>query len=192
MEAKVGTNPSFIWRSILKARKTIAKGMRWKIRNGKSVNVWQDKWLHFTPVCKQDDNNIVMVKDLIDEDIKWWNEPLIDEVFYSNMVAAIKRIQLSHLNSNHQSFWGETLSREFIVSSTYEMLMKIDNPDKDGESSNAVEVREAWQKIWKLNISSKVKHFLWRACSATLPTKHNLYKRQIIDNPSCVFNGDNA
>uniref|UniRef100_A0A2N9H1R1 Uncharacterized protein n=1 Tax=Fagus sylvatica TaxID=28930 RepID=A0A2N9H1R1_FAGSY len=39
------------------------------------------------------------------------------------------------------------------------MLMKIDNPDKDGESSNAVEVREAWQKIWKLNISSKVEEF---------------------------------
>ena len=72
------------------------------------------------------------------------------------------------------------------------MLMKIDSTDKDGESSNAVEVREARQKIWKLNISSKVKHFLWRACSATLPTKHNLYKRQIIDHPSCVFNGDNA
>jgi hypothetical protein len=31
--------------------------------------------------------------------------------------------------------------------------------------------------------------FLWRACNNILPTKENLYKKKIIDDPKCAICG---
>ena len=36
---------SFAWQSIMKARKVIMKGMRWRIEDGKSINIYDDNWL---------------------------------------------------------------------------------------------------------------------------------------------------
>ena len=90
MEAKLGTNPSFIWRSLLKGQDTLVKGIKWKVGDGRSINVWRDKWLPFTPGGQQDENSGLLVKDLIDEDKNWWNEALIDMVFDRKTAAAIK------------------------------------------------------------------------------------------------------
>ena len=45
MEAKTGSYPSFIWRSILWEREVTEKGLRWRIGNGEQVKVYQSKWL---------------------------------------------------------------------------------------------------------------------------------------------------
>lgn len=37
LKASMGHNPSFIWRSILKAREVIKGGARWRIGSGESV-----------------------------------------------------------------------------------------------------------------------------------------------------------
>jgi hypothetical protein len=137
MEAKLGTNPSFIWRSLLKGRDTLVKGIKWKVGDGRSINVWRDKWLPFTPGGQQDENSGLLVRDLIDEDRNWWNEALIDMVFDRRTAAAIKRIQLGNIHSKDQPFWGETSTRDFSVSSAYEMLMKEESSPLSAESSNA-------------------------------------------------------
>ena len=41
---KVGSNPSFVWRSFLVTRDLLIDGVRWKIGNGLSVDVWRDTW----------------------------------------------------------------------------------------------------------------------------------------------------
>ena len=66
------------------------KGIKWKVGDGRSINVWRDKWLPFTPGGQQDENSSLLVKDLIDEDKNWWNEALIDMVFDRKTAAAIK------------------------------------------------------------------------------------------------------
>ena len=108
-------------------------------------------------------------------------------VFDRRTVVAIKRIQLGNIHSKDQPFWGETSTRNFFVSSAYEMLMKEESSPLSAKSSNAGEIRDTWRRVWKLRIPRKVKHFLWRACSEALPTKHNLYKRKIINNQLCNF-----
>ena len=52
-------------------------------------------------------------------------------------------------------------------------------------TSNPTVLNSFWTNIWKLNIPNKVKHFLWRACSDSLPTKRNLAQRRIITNVTC-------
>lgn len=39
LEAELGSNPSYIWRSLLKAREIILVGARWKVGCGTSINI---------------------------------------------------------------------------------------------------------------------------------------------------------
>lgn len=40
-----GSNPSFIWKSLLQARSLLHKGLRWRIGNGNAVRVWDKLWI---------------------------------------------------------------------------------------------------------------------------------------------------
>lgn len=42
-----------------------------------------------------------------------------------------------------------------------------------------------WKKIWSLDCPNKVKHFLWRACKNSLPSKSNLVRRKMIQDHTC-------
>ncbi|XP_073132985.1 uncharacterized mitochondrial protein AtMg00310-like [Henckelia pumila] len=45
LNAKLGHNPSYIWRSIWSSQVLLAKGIRWKIEYGRNIRVWTDPWL---------------------------------------------------------------------------------------------------------------------------------------------------
>ena len=45
MEAELGNNPSFVWRSLLAAREIIKEGSRWKVGNGRKIGVFTHIWL---------------------------------------------------------------------------------------------------------------------------------------------------
>lgn len=45
MEAKMGHNPSFVWRSLLTRRELLSKDLIWRIGNRQQVKIWQDNWL---------------------------------------------------------------------------------------------------------------------------------------------------
>nr|POE83317.1 hypothetical protein CFP56_39883 [Quercus suber] len=44
-----------------------------------------------------------------------------------------------------------------------------------------------WRRIWALNVPNKIKHFLWRACRDSLPTKKNLLARNVTKNALCEW-----
>ncbi|KAF5458601.1 hypothetical protein F2P56_022622 [Juglans regia] len=45
MIASLGKCPSYTWRGIWEARKLLEAGCRWRIGNGKSVDIWKDTWI---------------------------------------------------------------------------------------------------------------------------------------------------
>lgn len=45
MHAKLGANPSFIWRSIWKTQAIMRSSISWRIGDEKTTNVWYDLWL---------------------------------------------------------------------------------------------------------------------------------------------------
>ncbi|KAG6628519.1 hypothetical protein CIPAW_14G018800 [Carya illinoinensis] len=45
LQAKVGSSPSFIWRSLWSRLKLIKDSMVWRVGNGRNIRVWKDKWL---------------------------------------------------------------------------------------------------------------------------------------------------
>ena len=185
MDAKAGTNPSLIWRSILSARDTIQAGMMWKVGDGRTIKIWEDKWLPCTPARKQNGPNVTFVRELIDEDRGWWNESIIDATFDVKSAQVIKQMALCNFNSPDRARWKETTSGEYSVSSAYALELKRQKPQDGGESSNSEELKGMWRRIWKLKIPGKVRHFLWRACNETLPTSQNLQRRKIMVDPRC-------
>lgn len=46
MEAVEGTNPSYVWKSVLQAQDLLRKGLCWRIRDGQIVNAWGMPWLN--------------------------------------------------------------------------------------------------------------------------------------------------
>ena len=50
MEAELGNNPSYVWRSLLAAREVIKEGSMWKVGDGSSIQVSKHKWLPTGPV----------------------------------------------------------------------------------------------------------------------------------------------
>lgn len=48
---------------------------------------------------------------------------------------------------------------------------------------------DVWRKIWKLPVPNVEKNFIWKACHEILPTRENLHRRKIIDDPACPICG---
>ena len=45
VEASLGNNPSFSWRSIMFAQMVVKEGLRWRVGNSTNIYIWGDKWL---------------------------------------------------------------------------------------------------------------------------------------------------
>ena len=49
-----------------------------------------------------------------------------------------------------------------------------------------VQDKSLWMGIWSLYVLSKIKSFIWLACRKSLPTKQNLVRWTIINDPHCI------
>ncbi|XP_075478778.1 uncharacterized protein LOC142519627 [Primulina tabacum] len=45
MHATLGSNPSFVWRSLLWSRTLPEEGLYWRVGNGSSIRIFRDKWV---------------------------------------------------------------------------------------------------------------------------------------------------
>uniref|UniRef100_A0A7N2M9L9 Reverse transcriptase n=1 Tax=Quercus lobata TaxID=97700 RepID=A0A7N2M9L9_QUELO len=81
MDAKLGHNPSFVWRSLLGAGDVLRVGSMWKIGDGQSIKITINKWLPHPPLFKPGADPTLKVGDLIHHDSMQWNRPLIQTTF---------------------------------------------------------------------------------------------------------------
>ena len=80
--------------------------------------------------------------------------------------------------------WPKERSGQYSVKSGYSLLHE--SPPSDPVQTEEVEARKLfWRRIWKLRIPEKIKHFMWKSCTNSLPTKTNLLKRTITQDPVC-------
>ncbi|XP_075670450.1 uncharacterized protein LOC142640263 [Castanea sativa] len=134
-------------------------GMRWRIGDGKSINIYNENWLPGRGSAKVVSLHVhalegAQVAALINPDTRTWNQNMLQQHFLS------------------------------FEANRYKLLCEEENAS-DASSSDSLKQDIFWRCIWKLCILNKIKLFLWRACSNALPTKENLKRRKILDDAKC-------
>ena len=190
LEANANGKGSYAWRSILSARDLISKGSVWRVGSGTGVRIWGDRWLpgsqnHCIISPPPTNNSISHVSHLIDSEMRVWKAGLVNELFLPHEATAILGIPLSHRSLTDCLVWGVTKNGVYSVRSGYQFLLN-ESCREDPGSSDPTQMSQLWKFVWSLNVPPKIRHFLWRACHNSLPTKSNLHHRHILDDPSCT------
>lgn len=98
INSKLANNPSFIWRSVWEAKQVVSAGARWKLGNGKKVQILNQPWL-------DDDRNPYIMTDLqgLDnttvhslrtEDGQQWDRDILEDLFNQRDRQCIYNVQL--------------------------------------------------------------------------------------------------
>lgn len=93
---------SWLWKSWLRAKFLVERGLRWRVYDGWDVNIWLDKWIpndfggkavNTPPVnCA-----IFRVNDLIDQSRKYWKHHLVHRFFLPQKAHQILQMPLHQL-----------------------------------------------------------------------------------------------
>ena len=65
MDAGLGNNPSYVWRSLLAAREIIWEGAVWKVGDGRKIVVSKHKWLSHKPIFIGETRPNMLVTELM-------------------------------------------------------------------------------------------------------------------------------
>lgn len=182
MTVKLGSNPSYIWRSILEAQSLINQGSCCRVGNGQSLSILEVPWLpdaddpyvHYTHEALINQN----VSALMVTGEKYWDNDLIHDLFDDRDASLILSIPLNNSNVDNWYWKAEKLGI-YSVKSAYMLLTNAAYSVQSANNSGF------WRKLWNLKIPAKVKNFLWRAASNCLPTKDTLREKQVPVNLLC-------
>ncbi|XP_074333675.1 putative ribonuclease H protein At1g65750 isoform X1 [Apium graveolens] len=182
LDATIGSNPSFAWRSILAAIDVVKAGARRRIGNGRDTTIWDSPWLPDvsdgyvrTPMPEQLHHG--MVHNLMQEDVCRWDFDIVQDVLQTRDVDLIKRIPLPLEEVTDSWFWILDEKGDYTVKSGYRWLQgELDMVDKG-----------FWIKLWSLKLPGKVTNFLWRVCTSCLPTASALILKHVDINVLCPW-----
>ncbi|KAL9451066.1 hypothetical protein AB3S75_012752 [Citrus x aurantiifolia] len=184
-KATVGSNPSFIWRSILWGRQVIKKGARWRIGYGQNTLIYEDHWIPrpatFQPISPPTLPPEARVAVLLDEYNKWRVDKL-EQYFMKADTEAILKIRLPSGKEDDEVIWHFDKRGEYSVKSGYQLAHNLKFPN---EPESSISSHSHWKIPWKFDLPEKVKIFMWRALKNILPTADNLWKRKSLQEPIC-------
>ncbi|KAG8495217.1 hypothetical protein CXB51_012851 [Gossypium anomalum] len=151
LSAKVGSYPSFTWRSICSARELIADGMLWQVGNGARINIWNDPWLPGKGNSRISDQTIepnwTSVYQLIEHETSTWNKELFCSMFDDDTAARIFSIPLAGSNSEDLLVWKFEGSGEHTVKSRYRVLATEHLQHTTFNSTNVDEYNDFYKSL---------------------------------------------
>jgi len=189
LKSKPGHQPSYSWRSINQAKWILEKGCYWNIGNGESINIKEDNWIPYFKGLKvlsqnQLEKGILLVKDLLDKDNKWWKEDVIDRNFISLDREAILQIPITNMEEEDNLCWMGTKDGAYTVKSGYYSIKEWKKDQTEG-TSNPDELNSFWNKIWKVRAPPRQQMLIWRILNDIIPVRRNLSNRGINYNIVC-------
>lgn len=133
LTAKLGYQPSYIWRSLLHGRDLLIKGLRIMIGNGKSSSVWCDPWIYDGRLRAPLMKNIFVdldlkVESLIDFQRRDWNMDKLLELFYPNDIHCIT-VNKPLVSKDDFWCWMHNKSGDYSAKSGYWFINQFNNHD---------------------------------------------------------------
>lgn len=126
LNASLGNNPSFIWRSIWAAKDLVKSGVRWSVGAGRSIDILHQPWLmdDSNPYVKStmqvlEDNK---VESLMQVDNRAWDVEVVEDLFNDRDMQCILQVPLSPNRDEDRLFWKEEMCGTYTVKSAYKLL----------------------------------------------------------------------
>ncbi|KAL8095515.1 hypothetical protein AgCh_036809 [Apium graveolens] len=182
LDAKLGSNLSYMWRSILQSHESIKQGSRRRIGDGGSTDIWKVPWLpcvhngYLTTVMYPELEN-VQVTNLMTPSKVGWDTDLLQYLFNNKDTELIKTIPISKNVQQDTWFWILEQSGLFTVKSCYHKLV--------GEQHWPQ--ASFWHKLWSLELLGKVTNFIWRVCRNVIPTDIALASKRVQISTKCPW-----
>ncbi|KAJ0264716.1 Reverse transcriptase zinc-binding domain-containing protein [Hirschfeldia incana] len=198
LQAPIYKSSSYAWRSILKSRVILQKGIKWIVGDGKKIRVWEDRWLHSQPATPaQGEGQIsfpnMKVEDLMLQGAGEWNEQLVTSLMKQEDARYILNTRLSSTMKQDTPIWNYTSTGEYNVKSGYHLCNQLLNIQRSGQQENrglSEELKRSCFSIWSLTLPPKIKTFWWRILHDGLPVAENLRKRNIKIDNACQICGE--
>lgn len=176
----MGHNPSYVWRNLLKNGfwyGGLDQDSQYVL--SKTLGFWSHS-LSSLSQFRQLDLQILSVGELRTETCKWnwhiineifWLSWRISEVFHSCSIWKLQdhlslQLQWLYILWNRDAIW--------LWEMGWEVAMALRE-----------ETQKYFRKLWRLNIQSKIKIFIWKAIHAILPSHLHLVLRDITTNNLC-------
>ncbi|KAK6137935.1 hypothetical protein DH2020_028323 [Rehmannia glutinosa] len=180
LNANIGYNPSFTWRSILVGKELLQKGIRWRVGDGKTIRVWEDPWIPSLRNFRTSTERGELPKDwkvqhLMVQNSNAWDEDKIANIFSTEEAQAILQIPLRNTSGQDILTWAFTQNGCYSVKSGYHIARTCASTILD--TAFLILGRFINQIVWKLKVPPKIQVFIWKAMHGILPTRANLQHR---------------
>ncbi|CAH9129020.1 unnamed protein product [Cuscuta epithymum] len=184
LEAKMGSNPSYIWRSIMETQGVVAENLRKRVGNGREVQVWADAWLPGPGSGRVSSPKPVGIMDmnvaaLRTEDGKNWSVERVRSIFSQEDSRKILSIPISMFDKADIFWWNPAKDGRFSVRSCYKVLA----------SHGSASTWEGWSRMWNLNVPPKIKFYFWQVMQGCLPSAVKVRSRGVLIPVDCKLCG---
>ncbi|XP_074328104.1 uncharacterized protein LOC141666017 [Apium graveolens] len=157
LNAQIGGNPSFIWRSVIETQSIIKEGIGYRVGSGESISVKLDPWLldDSNPYVTTANENLsgMTMSSLIIEGESRWNVNMLHSLFDERDVNLILSIPLNR-NEHDVLYWRKEKLGCYSVKSTYVQIqekkdVQATGPNlSDGQKKRQQSAMLCWA-IWK-------------------------------------------
>lgn len=138
VNAGIGYQPSYAWRSILSVREKILQGCRWIVGNGDSIDLWKDRWLPNQPgfILSRPSQELPEnshVSDLMVEATGQWDRSKIFRNFNGDEAVMIVSIPLSSSSPRDKFIWHAEKSGTYSIKTAYHFFINESSRNLPGQ-----------------------------------------------------------
>lgn len=186
MDAKLGNNPSYIWRSHLWGRTLLEEGIRWRVGDGSSNKTFDHKWV---PKFKNNLRRLLRTDEAsptVQHFIRngQWDIILLRGTFPDFMIEEILQMSISSETQHDSRFWIFDSKGKYLVKDGYRVgVGMFETPEYQSERS----LTKWWKFLWSLKIPPKVRMFWWRMAHDIISTERNFLVHHVPLPGLCPF-----
>lgn len=191
MQAPMGNNPSFVWRSLCWGRELLKEGLVWRVANGELIDAgsrnWFGNWAIYAPsTCAVQGQRVGAYITTEGE----WREVLIRRDFLPFEAEEIISTKIERQLMNDLRFWALHPKGKYTVKTSYLRAAQIrDQRIKGYRPSGSKTSGEWWKSLWNLKIPPKVRIFWWQVSWDIIPSEQNLMIHHIPTPQACRLCG---